>query len=158
MPLKLYRLKAVVFTLGLENKIYSIGFAANFGRFVKRFLPKKWGILIKKESKSLDFTGLKIPRDYLRAKGGSRLCNFYRENRRLQTPVFQYDFSRADADILRMAGKGAAKPDREWAYAVHPIIVLHISLEYRGELLWTENVLVVMQLYVTQSEGNRNVG
>lgn len=25
---------------------------------------KKWGILIKKESKSLDFTGLKIPRDY----------------------------------------------------------------------------------------------
>ena len=113
MPLKLYRLKAVVFTLGLENKIYSIGFAANFGRFVKRFLTKKWGILIKKESKSLDFTGLKIPRDYLRAKGGSRLCNFYRENRRLQTPVFQYDFSRADADILRMAGKGAAKPDRE---------------------------------------------
>ena len=35
------------------------------------------------------------------------------KNRRLQTPVFQYDFSRADADILRMAGKGAAKPDRE---------------------------------------------
>ncbi|KMW24008.1 hypothetical protein HMPREF9471_00006 [[Clostridium] clostridioforme WAL-7855] len=26
---------------------------------------------------------------------------------------FSYDFSRADADILRMAGKGAAKPDRE---------------------------------------------
>ncbi|EHG29169.1 hypothetical protein HMPREF9467_03712 [ [[Clostridium] clostridioforme 2_1_49FAA] len=50
---------------------------------------------------------------YLRAKEGSRLCNFYRENRRLQTPFFQYDFSRADADILRMAGKGAAKPDRE---------------------------------------------
>ena len=64
-------------------------------------------------AESLDFTGLKIPRDYLRAKGGSRLCNFYRENRRLQTPVFQYDFSRADADILRMAGNGAAKPDRE---------------------------------------------
>ena len=76
-------------------------------------LAKKWGILIKMESESLNFTGLKIPRDYLRAKGGSRLCNFYRENRRLQTPVFQYDFSRADADILRMAGKGAAKPDRE---------------------------------------------
>ena len=28
------------------------------------FLTKKWGILIKKESKSLDFTGLEIPRDY----------------------------------------------------------------------------------------------
>jgi len=27
-------------------------------------LTKKWGILIKKESKSLEFTGLKIPRDY----------------------------------------------------------------------------------------------
>ena len=29
------------------------------------FLTKKWGILIKKESESLIFTGLKIPRDYL---------------------------------------------------------------------------------------------
>ena len=27
-------------------------------------MTKKWGILIKKESKSLEFTGLKIPRDY----------------------------------------------------------------------------------------------
>ena len=59
------------------------------------------------------YMGTPGPYQYLRAKGSSRLCNFYRENRRLQTPVFQYDFSRADADILRMAGKGAAKPDRE---------------------------------------------
>ena len=29
------------------------------------FWQKKWGIYIKKESESLDFTGLKIPRDYL---------------------------------------------------------------------------------------------
>ena len=28
------------------------------------FLAKKWGILIKKESESLVFTGLEIPRDY----------------------------------------------------------------------------------------------
>ena len=27
-------------------------------------MAKKWGILIKKESESLIFTGLKIPRDY----------------------------------------------------------------------------------------------
>lgn len=27
-------------------------------------LAKKWGILIKRESESLDFTGLEIPRDY----------------------------------------------------------------------------------------------
>ena len=27
-------------------------------------LTKKWGILIKEESESLDFSGLKIPRDY----------------------------------------------------------------------------------------------
>ena len=27
-------------------------------------LAKKWGILIKKESESLVFTGLEIPRDY----------------------------------------------------------------------------------------------
>ena len=30
------------------------------------FWQKKWGILIKKESESLDFTGLKIPRDYMK--------------------------------------------------------------------------------------------
>jgi len=28
------------------------------------FWQKKWGILIKRESESLDFTGLEIPRDY----------------------------------------------------------------------------------------------
>ena len=28
-------------------------------------MTKKWGILIKKESESLEFAGLKIPRDYL---------------------------------------------------------------------------------------------
>ena len=33
------------------------------------FLAKKWGILIKKESESLIFTGLKIPRDYDRVEG-----------------------------------------------------------------------------------------
>jgi len=29
------------------------------------FWQKKWGILIKRESESLDFTDLEIPRDYL---------------------------------------------------------------------------------------------
>mgnify|MGYP005969163097 CR=1 FL=1 len=29
------------------------------------FFDKKWGILIKRESESLDFTGLEIPRDYV---------------------------------------------------------------------------------------------
>jgi hypothetical protein len=33
-------------------------------KFTKLFRRKKWGILIKKESETLDFTGLKIPRDY----------------------------------------------------------------------------------------------
>ena len=32
------------------------------------FLAKKWGILIKKESESLVFTGLEIPRDYYTGK------------------------------------------------------------------------------------------
>ncbi|RGM11595.1 endoribonuclease L-PSP [Mediterraneibacter gnavus] len=32
------------------------------------FLAKKWGILIKKESESLIFTGLEIPRDYITQK------------------------------------------------------------------------------------------
>jgi hypothetical protein len=32
------------------------------------FLTKKVGDFNKKESESLDFTGLKIPRDYIRGK------------------------------------------------------------------------------------------
>ena len=32
------------------------------------FLAKKWGILIKKKSESLIFTGLEIPRDYFKTK------------------------------------------------------------------------------------------
>ena len=32
------------------------------------FGKKKWGILIKKESESLIFTGLEIPRDYIHVK------------------------------------------------------------------------------------------
>jgi hypothetical protein len=45
--------------------------AAFFEAFVKRFLRKKWGILIKMESESLVFTGLEIPRDYKIIKGAS---------------------------------------------------------------------------------------
>ena len=37
------------------------------------FLAKKWGILIKKESESLIFTGLEIPRDYQFIKEDSYL-------------------------------------------------------------------------------------
>ena len=33
------------------------------------FWQKKWGILIKKESESLIFTGLEIPRDYKKKRG-----------------------------------------------------------------------------------------
>ena len=36
----------------------------HFSMKLSSVLGKKWGILIKKESKSLEFTGLKIPRDY----------------------------------------------------------------------------------------------
>lgn len=36
-------------------------------------MAKKWGILIKKESESLIFTGLKIPRDYKIIKGGEKM-------------------------------------------------------------------------------------
>ena len=38
--------------------------------YVKCFYEKKWGILIKKESGSLEFTGLEIPRDYDIIRGG----------------------------------------------------------------------------------------
>ena len=36
-------------------------------------LAKKWGILIKKESESLVFTGLEIPRDYYIVREGYRI-------------------------------------------------------------------------------------
>jgi len=35
-------------------------------------LAKKWGILKKKESESLIFTGLEIPRDYYGIKDGMK--------------------------------------------------------------------------------------
>ncbi|ERI67426.1 hypothetical protein HMPREF1548_04821, partial [Clostridium sp. KLE 1755] len=45
------------------------------------FWQKKWGILIKRESESLNFTGLEIPRDYYckRRRMGVDLCicNWY---------------------------------------------------------------------------------
>jgi len=40
-------------------------------------LAKKWGILIKKESESLVFTDLEIPRDYAIRRGALKLaCKF----------------------------------------------------------------------------------
>ena len=42
-----------------------------FRRICQVVFDKKWGILIKKKSKSLIFTGLKIPRDYTRMKRNS---------------------------------------------------------------------------------------
>ena len=38
------------------------------------FLAKKWGILIKKESESLIFTGLEIPRDYYSNRGEGKIA------------------------------------------------------------------------------------
>ena len=38
--------------------------APHFSMDLSSVFDKKWGILIKKESESLIFTGLKIPRDY----------------------------------------------------------------------------------------------
>ena len=59
--------------LGKETVTFAVSDAILFAFFdevVKCFwqkmgdLAKKWGILIKKESEGLDFTGLEIPRDY----------------------------------------------------------------------------------------------
>ena len=38
--------------------------APHFLMYLSSVFDKKWGILIKKESEGLDFTGLEIPRDY----------------------------------------------------------------------------------------------
>ena len=45
-----------------EQPYFSMDLSSVFG--------KKWGILIKKESESLIFTGLEIPRDYYEFLGG----------------------------------------------------------------------------------------
>ena len=52
-----------------------------------------------------------------------------------QTFVFQHYFPLADGDILCMAGKGAAEPDREQPHAVYSPVVLPFQVEHRGQLL-----------------------
>ena len=52
-----------------------------------------------------------------------------------QTFVFQHYFPLADGDILCMAGKGAAEPDREQPHAVYSPVVLLFQVEHRGQLL-----------------------
>ena len=47
------------------------------------FLEKKWGILIKKESESLIFTGLEIPRDYDMTTGGNNWLYFVKRGEKL---------------------------------------------------------------------------
>lgn len=52
-----------------------------------------------------------------------------------QTFVFQHYFPLADGDILRLAGKGTAEPDREQPNAVYSPVVLLFQVEHRGQLL-----------------------
>ena len=66
--------------------------AAFFDGFVKCFLTKKWGILIKKESESLIVTGLKIPRDYrLRKEENLQALSCYSLPKDYQNASFDYD-------------------------------------------------------------------
>jgi len=71
---------------------------------------------------------------------------------------FQYDFSRTAGDFLCMGRKVSIKPDRKRLDAVYSPVVICIEMEHRGSLLRTENILVIMQLYGTQPERNRNAG
>ena len=61
---------------------------------------KKWGILIKKESESLDISGLKIPRDYkiLRGKGLRAIPLRYTDNYVL---IYLYRLENLKKDLMR---------------------------------------------------------
>ena len=53
----------------IENMLLIKGAKRRIFRLIcQEILAKKWGILIKKESGNLDFTGLKIPRDYYKKR------------------------------------------------------------------------------------------
>ena len=56
------------------------------------FFDKKWGILIKKESESLIFTGLKIPRDYMIPKEDYDFLCFVFQQRYFRRDFGLYDF------------------------------------------------------------------
>ena len=99
--------------------------AAFFEANVKCLLIKKWGILIKKESKSLDFIGLEIPR-------------VYKIERRINYMDVNKEFNKFIAENLGLNKKDIsnAVKSREWLIER---IIKKIGEKDDGPQLYSEN-------------------
>ena len=89
-----------------------------------------------------------------RYKRSTCICNINRKREWYKTLVFQYNFPRTARNFLCMAWKSSIKSDRQRLDAVYPIIFIFIPMEYWSQLLWTENLLVFMQLYDKKLQRN----
>ena len=65
------------------------------------FSAKKWGILIKKESESLEFTGLEIPRDYLLSKEDEDVLPEYEKIGSFELQLYYMKNQSSTIDIIR---------------------------------------------------------
>ena len=62
------------------------------------FLAKKWGILIKKKSESLIFTGLEIPRDYIVDKGEDKVSTHDDKKETVYYVEHEYIYANSDRE------------------------------------------------------------
>ena len=80
-------------------------------------------------------------------------------NRKVEKKTFfQYGFSGTAADFLCLAVEGTHEPDRQYMDEIYSVVLLWIPVEHRNQLLWTENVLVAVQLHGKKPERNRTDG
>ena len=87
----------------------------NKDKIVYQALPLSYRMWQKEESK-LKLAASMVRQAMPELQGKANviiLCDSHREGGRFQAPVLQYGFPSTAADILRMAGESALKPDGE---------------------------------------------
>ncbi len=78
------------------------------------------------------------PHKYFWHKGSPCLCDVHREGGRFQAPVLQCGFPSTAADILRMAGESALKPDGECLDGLYPFIPVRIQMVQNADIdIWS---------------------
>ena len=89
---------------------------------------------------------------------GTGICNCPGTGKWEKKTFFQYGFSGTATDFLCLAGEGTPEPYRQFMDEIYSAILWWIPLEHRNQLLWTENVLVAVQLHGKEPERNRTDG
>ena len=80
---------------------------------------------------------------YLWGTRSHGLCDFHREGKRYKEAVFQHHFPYTATDILCLAGKGAAEPDRKRMDAVYPPVPVFVPVRnievsyYEQKTFWS---------------------